>query len=86
LKELGADTEAGWEALRNRGWKVLFDLKYGKIPSKNTTIGGDGTFSLELPAGYYFVILKSKNRSLEDEWKCVTITNNETTNISVEFR
>jgi hypothetical protein len=86
LKKLGADTEEGWSKLQSQGLKVLWDLEANRIPSEKATVGGDGTFSIELPPGNYFVIIKSKNRNSEDAWKAVKIEGNETVDVSKEFR
>jgi hypothetical protein len=85
LKKLGADTEAGWKKLENEGWKVLWDLEANKIPSKKAIVGGDGTYSIELPPGNYFVIIKSKNRDPKDTFKTTKIAEGETVDISEEF-
>ncbi len=85
LKQLGADTEEGWKKLESQGRRVLWDLEADRIPSEKATVGGDGTFSIELPPGNYFVIIKSKNRPLDDTCRSAKISGGETVDISATF-
>jgi len=84
-KELGVETENDWDVLEKKVWRILSNLKYGTIPSRKTTVSGDGTFSIELPAGYYFLFFESKNRPLLNDYQFIKISDGETEQVSVEF-
>jgi hypothetical protein len=85
LKELGADTEKGWERVRDRGRAVLEKLGRGEIPSRLALAERDGSFSFQLPAGYYFLLAQSQENRLEDAYTAVKISDGRTTGISLEI-
>ncbi len=85
LKELGADTEKGWESGRDRGRAVLEKLDRGEIPSRLALAERDGGFSFQLPAGYYFLLAQSQENRLEDAYTAVKISDGRTTGISLEI-
>ncbi len=85
LKELGADTEKGWERVRDRGRAVLEKLDRGEIPSRLALAERDGGFSFQLPAGYYFLLAQSQENRLEDAYTAVKISDGRTTGISLEI-
>ncbi len=85
LKRLGADTEKGWEGVKNRGRAIFERLDSGKIPCRIAIAGGDGSFSFQLPAGYYFLLTQSPPNGLEDAYATVKIWDGKTTQISLEM-
>ena len=85
LKNLGADTERGWEAVRNRGRAVFEKLDRGEIPSRIAIAEEGGSFSFQLPAGYYFLLAQSSQNSLEDAYATIKISEGKTTQISLEI-
>jgi len=85
LKKLGADTEKGWEGVRNRGRAVFSKLNSGEISSRIAIAEGDGRFSFQLPAGYYFLLAQSQKNGLQDAYVTVKISDRETTQVSVEI-
>jgi len=85
LKKLGADTETGWERVRDRGRAVLEKLDRGEIPSRLALAERDGSFSFPLPAGYYFLLAQSRENRLEDAYTAVKISDGRTTEISLEI-
>ena len=85
LKELGADTEKGWEEVKNRGRAVFGKLDSGKIPSMIAIAERDGRFSFQLPAGYYFLLAQSERNRLEDAYAPVKVSAGETTQVSLEI-
>jgi hypothetical protein len=85
LKKLGADTEKGWEAVRNRGRAVFGKLDRGEVPSRIALAERDGTFSFQLPAGYYFLLAQSEKNRLEDAYATVKISDGKATQISLDI-
>ena len=85
LKKLGADTEEGWERVRNRGREVFRKLDRGEVPSRIALAGKDGTFSFQLPAGYYFLLAQSGKNRPEDAYATVKISDAEATQISLDI-
>ena len=85
LKKLGADTEEGWEKVRNRGREVFGKLDRGEVLSRIALAEKDGTFSFQLPAGYYFLLAQSGKNRLEDAYATVKISDGEATQISLDI-
>lgn len=85
LKKLGADTEKGWEGVRNRGRAVFSKLNSGEISSRMAIAERDGRFSFQLPAGYYFLLAQSQKNGLEDVYVTAKISDRETTQVSLEI-
>jgi len=85
LKKIGADTEKGWMEVRSRGQKVFSKLETGEIPSQVAIAGQDGTFSIMLPAGYYFLIAQSNRSKLDDAYAPVKISEGEITQVFFEM-
>ena len=84
LKKLGADTEKGWEVVRDRGRAVFGKLDRGEVPSRIALAERDGTFSFQLSAGYYFLLAHSENNRLEDAYATVKISDGKVTQISLD--
>jgi hypothetical protein len=85
LKKLGADTEKGWEAVRNRGRAVFGKLDRGEVPSRIALAERDGTFSFQLPAGYYFLLAQSEKNRLQDAYATVKISDGKAAQISLDI-
>ena len=85
LKRLGADTEEGWEQVKNRGRAVFSELNRGEIASRIAIAEMDGSFSFQLPAGFYFLMAQSQKSGLEDTYTTVKISDQKTTQISLEI-
>jgi hypothetical protein len=85
LKKIGADTEKGWMEVRSRGQKVFSKLETGEIPSRVAIAGQDGTFSIMLPAGYYFLLAQSNRSKLDDAYAPVKISEGEITQVFFEM-
>jgi len=85
LKKLGADTEKGWEEVKDRGRAVFGMLDNGKIPSMIALAERDGRFSFQLSAGYYFLLAQSGKNGLEDAYLPVKISEGKTTQVSLEI-
>ena len=85
LKKLGADTEKGWEEVRDRGRAIFGKLDNGKIPSVIAIAEREGKFSFRLPAGCYFLLAQSEKNRLEDAYAPVKILDGQTTQVSLEI-
>ncbi len=85
LKKWGADTEKGWEKVKSRGRAVFGKLDRGEIPSRIAIAERDGSFSFQLPAGYYFLLAQSEKNRLEDAYAPAKISDGKTTQVSLEI-
>lgn len=94
VKRYGVNTNEGFDALDKRAKNELDKIQFKNIIyCTKLTVDGNGNFSANVPAGSYYVYIKSNNRkrnSLTEvmgKVSCqkITVRSDETSNVNVKF-
>lgn len=62
LEKYNAETDEKFKNIDKELFPTLFQFQNGKEPFIETTIDNNGNYSINVPAGVYYVYIKSKNR------------------------